>query len=276
MTRYHWKTLCPGKESFHLVRARLKGTAPHGHDFPELFWIEKGRVIHRVNGREFPLTDGDLVFIRKTDCHALRSLPRSDFVIANIAFPHETLEFLRSRYFSGERRWFWKTGPEPDLIHLDHDRLARMTRWVARLAGGGRSRLDLEIFLMELFRDLAEAQSPREPADGPEWLIKALHAITDPTILTGGTAALARRAGRTPQHLNASLKKWRGITATDAINEARMEVAARELRTSTKKIIEICFDCGLQNLAHFYKLFQKKHGTTPRLYRAQHHAVIRP
>jgi AraC family cel operon transcriptional repressor len=106
-------------------------------------------------------------------------------------------------------------------------------------------------------------------------LIRALHARTESAILTGGTAALARRAGRTPQHLNATLKKWRGITCTDAVNEARMDVAARELRTSTKKIIEICFDCGLQNLAHFYKLFHRRYGMTPRLYRAKHHAVVR-
>ena len=83
----------------------------------------------------------------------------------------------------------------------------------------------------------------------------------------------------TDGHLPAALRRLQSemqmLLYNHPVNDVRMEVAARELRTSTKKIIEICFDCGLQNLAHFYKLFRQKFGTTPRLYRARHQAVVR-
>lgn len=278
MKQLHWSKLCLQGEAYHLTRAHLHGSAAavaHGHDFAELFWIEKGHALHHLNGHTLPLESGDLIFIRTTDCHALTSDSQKGFVIVNLAFPAETLDFLRARYFKREKRWFWKAGPLPDMVRLDRERLAWLAQWVNRLDSSARTRMEVEIFLLELFRELHEARPPREAGSGPEWLEEALRHMADPEVLAGGTAALARRAGRTPQHLNATLQKVRGITATDAVNQARMEVAARELCTSTKKIIEICFDCGLQNLAHFYHLFRQQYGTTPRVYRLRHHAVVR-
>jgi AraC family cel operon transcriptional repressor len=75
--------------------------------------------------------------------------------------------------------------------------------------------------------------------------------------------------------VNASLQRLHGITATEAVNAARMDFATRELRTGTKKILEICFDCGFENLAHFYRIFKAATGTTPRAYRQNHQLLIR-
>ena len=278
MKRYLWSDICGNDEAFHIFRARCQGTTKvltHSQDFPELFWIEEGYPLHHVNDHSVPLKPGNLIFIRSTDCHTMTADPRTTFVMVNVAVPPTTLAFLRTRYFEHENRWFWKKGPEPDTVHLDRERLSWLARWVSRLDSSGRSKLEIEIFLLELFRELKDAPTSREADGGPEWLQDALRHITEPEILTGGTLALARKAGRTPQHLNATIKKIHGITATMSINEARMGVAAHDLRTSTKKIMEICFDCGFQNLAHFYALFRKRFGTTPRLYRQRHHAIVR-
>jgi len=104
---------------------------------------------------------------------------------------------------------------------------------------------------------------------------ESLDQLKNPAIFSGGTEALARSCGRTSQHVNACLQRFHGITATEAVNAARMEFAARELRTGTKKILEICFDCGFENLAHFYRIFKAATGTTPRAYRQNHQLLIR-
>ena len=278
MKRYHWKGLCRLQEAFHLSRAHLRGpnaTAAHTHDFAELFWLESGQALHRVNGRESLLARNTLVFIRRDDCHALASDSGTGFVIVNLAFPADTLTFLKERYFKGETRWFWKPGAAPDTLPLDRARLTWLAQHVRQLDGSERSQLDIELFLLELLRELRDTHPPEATDEGPEWLRESLSRLTEPEVLAGGTVALARLAGRTPQHLNATIKRFRGMTATEALNQARMDMAARELRTSTKKIIEVCFDCGLENLAHFYKLFRRHLGTTPRLYRQRHHAVVR-
>jgi len=278
MKRLRWSKLCAGGEAFHILRAHLKGprAAPiHSQDFPEVFWVERGEGLHTVNGEAIPIARGDMVFVRSTDWHALSSRTGSwGFVLVNIAFAAATLDFLHARYFAQGDRWFWRRSPLPAMLRLDPERLAWLERWVDRLDSGPRSLLNIEVFLMELFRDLEQSQPPPGREAGPQWLREALGKASEPAVFSGGTEALARAAGRTPQHLNASLRKYHGITATEAVNAARMEFAGRELRTSTKKIIEICLDCGFQNLAHFYRVFRHHFGKTPREYRRIHQRLL--
>lgn len=40
--------------AFHAARTALSRTRPlayHGHDFAEMFWVDAGRGIHRINGQ---------------------------------------------------------------------------------------------------------------------------------------------------------------------------------------------------------------------------------
>lgn len=278
MKRLRWSKLSAGGDAFHLVRAHLKGprAAPiHSQDFPEVFWVERGEGLHTVNGEAVAMERGDLILMRSTDWHTLSSRAGSwGFILVNLAFAQDTLDFLRERYFSGDDRWFWQCSPLPAMVRMDPERLAWLALWVERLDSGPRSLLNLEIFLMELFRELDQSQPAPEREAGPSWLREALRKAASPAVFCGGTEALAQAAGRTPQHLNATLRKYRGITATQAVNLARMEFAARELRTSTKKIIEICLDCGFQNLAHFYRVFRSHFGKTPREYRRLHQRLL--
>ena len=41
-----------------------------------------------------------------------------------------------------------------------------------------------------------------------------------------------------------------------------MEHAARELAGTDRSILDIADECGLPNLAHFYKLFAARYGST--------------
>jgi AraC family cel operon transcriptional repressor len=46
-----------------------------------------------------------------------------------------------------------------------------------------------------------------------------------------------------------------------------MAHAARELRITDRPITDIAYECGLSNLSHFYSLFRRAHGQTPRAFR---------
>jgi AraC family cel operon transcriptional repressor len=278
MKRFLWSKLVQRGESFHIGRAALDGrnaAAPHKQDFPEVFWIEQGQTLHTVNGRESLLDAGDMVFVRSTDSHSLAATSRQGFVLVNIAFPRATLDFIKARYFPSDTRWFWKKGPLPETTRLSPARLEWLAHWVCRLDTSRRDQGDIDIFLLELFRELGNDQESQNLKRGPDWLLRGLNQLKNPEIFSGGTEALARSCGRTSQHVNASLQRFHGITATEAVNAARMEFAARELRTGTNKILEICYDCGFTNLAHFYTTFKKTFGTTPRSYRLKHQFLVR-
>jgi len=274
-----WQRIAPKGECFHVARAQMRGRYPcrrHAHDFAEVFWVEDGTGVHDINGQRQPIARGTLVAIRPEDYHGFRNTTDSGFTLVNVAFPRETVRFLHARYFPKEAGFFWARTRQPFQLSLNATRQRWLQGWTDYLARAPRTKLEIERFLIELVHELSGLSPSGEVEPTPEWLGLALEKIRDPEHFSRGTRQLARLAGRTPQHVARVLKSCHGITATDVVNRARLDHAAMQLRMSTKKIIEICLECGFQNLGHFYQLFRARFGTTPRLYRLRHHAFVRP
>ena len=98
--RKKWSDLVRPGEWFHLARVEFSPARPsrlHTHDFPEIFWIEKGSGLHEINGAEKKLLCGDLVFIRASDHHRLRAADPGGFTLINFAFPSRLLADLARR-----------------------------------------------------------------------------------------------------------------------------------------------------------------------------------
>jgi AraC family cel operon transcriptional repressor len=278
MIRLLWRqTVLPG-QAYHIARHAMRGPMPHKlhtHDFAEVFWVEKGEGVHEINGRRLVLHPGMLVAVRPKDCHGFRG-SMAGFTIVNVAFPTETLVFLRNRYGVGGDSFLWASTPLPFQTTVNASQRRWLRDWADHLGRAPCIRLELERFLLDLLRELNAAASCADNVRPlPDWLAHALERIAEPQHLALGTPQLAKLAGRTPQHVNAVLKAERGLTSTEVVNQARLDYSAAQLRMSNKKIIEICLDCGLQNLGHFHRLFRNHFGTTPRLYRQRLQAVVR-
>ena len=99
--------------------------------------------------------------------------------------------------------------------------------------------------------------------------------MAGPEQFAGGTVALARLAGRSPSHVARVAVRWYGQTPTEIVNTARMGFSARQLAETSRPIMEIALDCGLNNLSHFYALFRRRFGVSPRRYRLQAHPTVR-
>lgn len=233
--------------------------------------METGRGTHLVNGRPVRVEAGDLVLVRPGDAHALRPGRGAPLGIVNLAFPPETLAFLRDRYF---RDGDWPL--DGDRIPLHHrptspgpDRLGELA---VRLVIGPPSRLVLERCLLELLDDLAHPRSP----DLPAWLEGALEGLArDPEALARGVRGLAELAGRSREHVNRVLRSHTGQTASATVNRLRLDRASRLLRMTDQPISRVAAESGLPNLSYFYRLFRERFGTTPRRYRLAHQRLVR-
>ena len=277
MRRLAWNKITNPSNAYHVARVRLYGhpsDQEHTQDFHEVFWVEDGIALHRINGVETRIGAGSMVFIRSMDRHGLGATDARGVTLVNIAFPKSIINTLGRNYFQSDRRWFWSRAAQPDSVSLDINRLNFLSLWVTRLIAAVPRRLEIDLFLMELLRDLSEMRGPTHSVSEPAWLTAALRRIDEPVVMASGTAGLARIARRTPQHLNATVMKFRGQTATAVLNEGRMRYAMRELRIGSKEILEICFDCGLENVSHFYKLFHNATGMTPKQYRSLHRKLL--
>lgn len=80
-------------------------------------------------------------------------------------------------------------------------------------------------------------------------------------------ATLAGIAGMSRTAFSRFFRVRAGRSLTDYIIDMRLGVAARQLVDSTKTIAEISFECGFNSLANFNRIFKKKKGVTPKVFR---------
>lgn len=260
--RNTWQGERAGSAPAQVVRHRFRpgrGWAEHRHAYAEVFWVESGGGQHWVDGVVHELRAGDVWCLGQREAHAGRA-GRLGLTIVNVSFRPDTVATLAQRH-----RAIWPWRGSAVSAHVQPSRMERLHAWAAEL-GAHRRQIDLDSFLLDLARLLEE--SGDGDASAPPWLREALDAFRDPRHLAGGTARLARLCGRTEDHLNRVVRRWRQRTATDLVNDLRIDHAAAELRLGDRPIAAIAQQVGLANLGHFYACFGARYGTTPRRYRA--------
>lgn len=263
-------------EAYHFARTDLTAdniARLHDHDYHEMFWVLRGRGDHRLNGRSSPLQAGVVQLIRPQDRHRVTGSAEAPLRIVNVAFSSQAWRDLHMRYFAPAVDWFEL--PEAQRCWRMEPRVqALLSHWAERLADPSRPRVALDGFLMDLPHFRPGLAGPNQ-VPVPDWLARAVQEIARPEHLVGGTLALARLAGRTPSHVARATVRWLHQTPTDIVNAARMDYAARQLAETARPIIDIMFDCGLSNLSHFYALFRRRFGISPRRYRLRALPTVR-
>lgn len=271
-----WRALVGPSDVHHLATILFLPDRPsrlHSHDFPEVFWIERGDCRHEINGADQRLQAGDLVFIQPQDRHRLQATASDGFSLINLAFAPQVRVDLLNRYASEFGPLLNRQEELPQPVRLNPAQIAGLRRQLAPLAFPAVSRLALEHFLLGLPLLL------RPPVDSaltpmPDWLQRACEQIQRPDLFALGAPGLVKAAGRSAEHVARTVRAVLGQTPSDYVNRIRMEHAARELRISNRSIAEICLECGLSNLSHFYALFRAAHGRTPRVYRQENQRAV--
>jgi AraC family cel operon transcriptional repressor len=252
------------------------GTGVHEHDFHEVFWIDDGEGWHLVNGERRRLVPGALTLVRAADRHGFSADPGRSFRLVNVAFPQKTWRYLVRRYAArGSDPMRAALGAREFALSAPHmTELGVMTR---ELASGARAPSAVDRFLLNLLYLLGAARAATaEGREPPAWLGDACRAIADPLQFPEGTGALVRLSGRSAEHVAREVRRWLGKTPTDVVNEARLAHAAARLTETDDAILQIAFDCGFENVSHFYRLFRTRYGATPGQYRSRRQRLVDP
>lgn len=257
-------------EDYYFARTVLSRKTPkalHGHDFYEVFWLNNGKALHKINGNSETLTEGDLRFIRPGDVHSLQAKEDESHVV-NIAFPTNLIDGLHPRHGAGGR-FFWSKETIPDGTHRDMKQLRELSKRALTLETAPRAALFAEAFLTPLLAELT-AEAISVPEGTPDWLAKACLEARNPSVFRLGAAGLVKSAGRAHAHVSRTVKKHLGETPSDYVNRIRMERAARALAGSADALPDIAADLGIPNLSHFHRLFRTHHGMTPAEFRRRY------
>lgn len=78
---------------------------------------------------------------------------------------------------------------------------------------------------------------------------------------------LAQMAGMSPSSFSRFFKLRTGRSISDYVIGIRLDVASRELVTTSTPIAEICFNSGFNNVSNFNRIFKKNKGYTPKEFR---------
>ncbi len=258
-----------------VIRHGSTADAPetHRHDFLEVFWIAEGAAWEWIEGERRPLTAGSIAFVAMDDTHGFGAAPESTCRMANLAFRAEAWRDLYERvrddgpdpFAPGARRRFEVT-PET---------LRALEGFSGELEAGARTRAALDRFMLNLLYVVRGHLTTPAASAPPTWLAEALAALADdPRHLQAGANALVRLAGKSAEHVAREARRHYGRTPTDLVNDARIAWAARRLTESDATIIDLCLDCGLSNLGHFYRLFRARIGETPHRWRTRHQGIV--
>lgn len=141
------------------------------------------------------------------------------------------------------------------------------------LSGQAASWIDVPVSLLSLpnLASLVPSSSTEDEAGPPATDIIGALRLMLPSYLDGGAptvAEVAEMAGISVRSLQRKLS-GAGLSYSDLLGAARFENAARLLRDSDTKIIEIAFSSGYADPAHFTRAFRRISGITPRAYRDQ-------
>ncbi len=277
MNRLPLKRFVPAGQHYHYACGFFDSPVPsnfHDHDFYEIFWVEEGEGVHHINHRKRALREGMIVLVKDTDIHAISSGAEKTMRIANLAFSKRCWEDLFKRYFPEEKNPMQLSSPSRE-IPLRHEDFLAIRRQSQRLNSAVRSRAQLDFFLLEiLFMMRRSTVSESQRSVVPDWLDAACLGIKKTEHLPQGLESFYRLAGRSPDHVARACRTHLGISPTEIVNAARLEHAAARLSGTDDTILDIADDCGLPNLAHFYKLFAARFGTTPRRYRMQAQLIV--
>ena len=273
-TLRHADILAAGTQ-IRLTRATLTPTRPrtlHDHDFFELLWVQNGRIRHHLPEGAETLSEGDLVFLRPGQKHALQGRGEHALVVSLCIHP-TTVNALAKRHPGVKGYLFWSPSG-PVRTHRDIRQLAALNHAAVQLENSACDTLAAEAFLLPLCAELtAEAFAD----DMPEWLVRACTAAKSPEVFRHGSAGLVAVAGKAHPHVSRMMRKYLGQTPSDYVNQIRVQHAARALTTDNEAISDIAADCGIPNMSHFHKLFREAHGITPLQYRQKYQRqVVQP
>jgi AraC-like DNA-binding protein len=87
--------------------------------------------------------------------------------------------------------------------------------------------------------------------------------------------SLAKHLGTSRGNLERSFQKMFGVSPQVWLNERRLEMAARELR-SDRLIKTVALDLGFKSVAHFAFRFRLYHGVSPKMYLASGQLQTKP
>jgi AraC family cel operon transcriptional repressor len=261
-----------GPASYITSKTQLK--VCHTHDYYEIFLVDQGMGIHRINGQKQPIAAGFLGFIRPRDIHYYDAVS-ANFRIINIIIPEEIIGALFRFLGPGYEEDRLLSPALPSSVNLDFSELTALIRKLEQLILYKKIMKTVSdtAYRMTIFDIMTKYftanRFDKTAGQVPQWLHWLSLEMLKAENFKKGLPMLYKLSGKSPEHLSRSCRKYLQKTPSRLVNDIRLEHGAKLLTTTNIPIIEICENCGFESLSYFYHRFKEHYGLSPKEFRTK-------
>ena len=262
-----------------VFKTKLGGyVEPHTHRFAELVYILNGKCTHIIDGKEYPVSRGNLLFINynkthsiayNAECEYFNILIKPEFISENLSEPENAFALLKLSAFedfqkivnenncvisfSGSER----TKAERIIFDLEAELETKNPGYRMALKSG------LNLLLIMIFRKMALPLEPSFAGISNE-LLEYIR------VHCGEKLTLENLAGQcfySPSYFSRVFRLYTGMTLTEYLKTVRVDAACRLLETTDMKITDIFVEVGYADKTRFFKDFRQLKGVSPKEYK---------
>lgn len=254
----------------------------HWHNSVEILKIVKGTFKAELNLDEYILEPGDICMISSGELHQLTGCIR-DSVHDVFIFDPRLLSFTYKDQVEEELLEPWSAQKLcfPHIIRPKDPEYGIFDCYISRLIRLGLSQeghwyFQCKILLLEFLyqvwsKGLMKDQTVTGLSAGELEQIdryKRIISYIEENYMKKITLDdLADVAGCSSQYICRFFKKLSGDTPIQYLITFRVHKAAVMLTETTKTVLEVCLDCGFENISYFIRTFSRIMGMTPGQYR---------
>ena len=233
----------------------------HTHDFYEFFIVINGQITQQINEEVVTLSEKEIQILAPSDCHTLGATFEKS-KIRNIAVDAKYFEHrisllaskgkLLSKKFLLDMHTYNEIIEKTDMAK-EHIHDPEIYNFIFQ------SVLDTVL----IHACILSSNEKKLPL----WLKQLCEDMRLHDNYIAGLPRMLELSHQTQGHLNRSIKKYLGMTVTKYINSLRLDHAAKLLRTTDKKIVDIALESGFESVPYFNKIFKQNFLVTPHAYR---------
>ncbi|TLX78122.1 helix-turn-helix domain-containing protein [Labilibacter sediminis] len=248
----------------------------HMHDRYEITWIMEGHGTRIIGDNVSSFKSGDILILGPMLPHQWQSSTvnkneraQSVSIFFNAEFPSKDFWFQNEMRAMKEVIDLSTRG-----LHLKGKLNKSIARKIKKLSNISGARGVL--LILEMLQDISESDQYEILASegykcrknlDTDRINKITNYIFENIEQKISLPILSEMVNLHPNSLAREFKRATGFSVVDYINNVRIGKATRLLTETSKTILDICYECGFQNLSHFNRYFKKVKNTTPSLYR---------
>ena len=246
-----------GKDFRIFASKTVHNTGLHWHSYCELIYFYNGALESTINGKKVVLHEGTVYMMSPLDLHhTIAKNENEPISFVNISFKESVADNKISSRLNC-----------PYYIENSGDRIKTLFDLILCSEDDDEKRHIINVILYNIVNDVNKLENRKGEAIVNQNVLACIRYISDNFNNDITLQSAAKHLHLAPAYLSNLFSKSCGCTFKEYITSFRLSHAKSLLKTSNLSITEICFICGFNNLASFFRCFKRELNLTPAEYR---------